>query len=133
MEKQEIKKYLKSLFDYMAEHGYTTKPYPKIVLDYTKQDGVLVPTGYFDPTINGIRLFMHGGTSDRALKDVLRTAAHEFRHWKQQIDGTIAKSGYSGNKITEDKKLIKLEADAYLYGNIGFRKWTEWYQKNNKE
>lgn len=128
--KVDVKKYrelLKSLFDSMVENGYTKKPYPKIVLDNSDRDSdVLCSTGYFDPTCDAIRLFV----KDRLVKDVLRTGAHEFVHWRQQLDGDIAKSGYKSDKITEDENLIKLESEAYLYGNFGLRKWTEGLQKD---
>lgn len=119
------KPYLISLANYMAKNGYTVKPFPKIILDDRNQNGVFVSTGYFDPDAKGIRLFIH----NRHPKDVLRTFAHELIHWKQDKDGAIAKSGYSGDKITEDKKLIKLEEEAYLKGNIAFRSWTEEEQR----
>ena len=129
MEESLIKKYkiyIKSLFTFMSENGYTAKEMPKIVLDNRDQgDDIFIKTGYFDPQINGIRLFING----RAMKDVLRTCAHELVHFKQQVDGDIAKSGYSSDKITEDKNLIHLEAEAYLKGNMAFRSWTETEQK----
>ena len=121
--------YLKSLANFMAENGYTCKPFPKIVLDNTSPDGVFSPTGYFDPNIDGIRLFV----KDRFCKDVLRTFAHELIHWKQRVDGRLEDGAYDSDKIIEDKKLIKLEAEAYLKGNIGFRSWTETMQKENKD
>lgn len=117
----ELKPYIKSLFEYMSKHGHTTKQAPKIILDNTKQDGVFVSTGYFDPDAKAIRLFVNG----RGYKDILRTLAHEFIHRKQDEDGVIEKSGYQGDKITEDKALVKLEAEAYLKGNLAFRSWTE--------
>ena len=91
------------------------------ILDNTKKDGVFVSTGYFDPDAKAIRLFVNG----RGYKDILRTLAHEFIHRKQDEDGVIEKSGYQGDKITEDKALVKLEAEAYLKGNLAFRSWTE--------
>ena len=116
------KPYIKSLAEYMAENGYTVKPFPKIILDDKNQgDDVFVSTGYFDPNANGIRLF----TNNRHPKDVLRTLAHELIHWKQQRKGEIEKSGYTSDKITEDKNLVHLEAEAYLKGNMAFRSWTE--------
>ena len=121
----DYKPYLKSLGEFMAKHGYTVKPFPPVFLDDTAQEGVFVYTGYFDPDSNGIRLFING----RHPKDVLRTFAHELIHWKQQKEGAIKKSGYSGDKITEDKNLIGLEKEAYLKGNIAFRSWTETEQK----
>lgn len=123
------KPYIVSLCHFMADHGYTSKPFPKIFLaDVDQGDGVFVYTGYFDPEKNGIRLFIR----DRHPKDVLRTLAHELIHWKQQTEGTIESSGYSGDKITEDKNLVKLEAEAYLKGNMAFRSWTETEQKKGK-
>lgn len=118
----DYKPYAISLANYMADNGYTVRPFPKLILDDKNQgDGVFVYTGYFDPESNGIRLFING----RHPKDVLRTLAHELIHWKQQREGTIEKSGYSSDKITEDKNLVRLEAEAYLKGNMAFRSWTE--------
>ena len=129
VDKKIYKKYLKSLFDYMVQEGYTSMPYPKIAIDDTDQgNDVFMKTGYMDPEKKMIRIFSH----DRALKDQLRTAAHEFVHWGQMIKGDIEKSGYSSDKITEDKNLIHLEAEAYLKGNMAFRSWTEIEQKNKK-
>lgn len=119
--------YLKSLANFMADNGWTTRPFPKVILDDTDQGmDVLAKTGYFDPVSNGIRLFVH----NRFPKDVLRTCAHEFIHWSQQNNGTLAKNGYKSDKIIDDDELIKLEAEAYLKGNIAFRSWTETIQKN---
>lgn len=122
------KPYLKSLGNFMVEHKYTVAPLPKVILDNKEQEGVFVMTGYFDPTSNGIRLFING----RHPKDVLRTFAHELIHWKQKNNGDIEKSGYKSDKITEDKNLIRLESEAYLKGNMAFRSWTETEQKNGK-
>lgn len=122
------KPYIKSLSEYMADKGYFKKPYPKIVLDNTKPEGVFSPTAYFDPNIDGIRLFVNS----RFAKDVLRSLAHEYIHYGQQQRGEIEKSGYSSDKITEDKNLIHLEAEAYLKGNMAFRSWTEIEKKKGK-
>lgn len=113
----------------MVKNGYTVKPLPKVILDNRDQgDDVFVYTGYFDPEKKGIRLFVN----KRHPKDVLRTFAHELIHWKQDKDGVIAKSGYKGDKITEDENLIGLEKEAFLKGNIAFRSWTEIEKKKGK-
>lgn len=131
--KVDVNKYrteLKSLFDFMVELGYTKKPYPKIILDNSdRHDDLLCSTGYFDPNADAIRLFI----KERLFKDVMRTAAHEFVHWKQQLDGDIARSGYKSDKISEDENLVKLEAEAYLKGNFGLRKYTEYLQKEDRK
>jgi antirestriction protein ArdC len=114
----------------MVELGYTKKPYPKIILDNSdRDDDLLCSTGYFDPNADAIRLFI----KKRLFKDVMRTAAHEFTHWKQQLDGDIARSGYKSDKISEDENLVKLEAEAYLKGNFGLRKYTEHLQKEGRK
>ena len=125
----DYKPYLKSLANFMADRGYTARPFPKFILDNTDQgDGVFVKTGDFDPVSDGIRLFVFG----RHPKDVLRTAAHELIHWKQQVNGDIARSGYSSDRITEDKNLVRIEAEAYMKGNMAFRSWTETEQKKGE-
>lgn len=127
LNREEYKKYLKSIFDFMVKGGYTKLPYPKIILDKSKQDPILGKTAYFDPNDNSIRLFIN----NRLEKDIFRSFCHECIHYKQQMEGDIEKSGYSGDKITEDKNLIHLEAEAYLKGNMAFRSWTETLQKQN--
>ena len=125
----DYKPYILSLSHYMRDKGYTAKKLPRVILDDKDQgDAVFVYTGYFDPDKKAIRLFIH----NRHPKDVLRTLAHELIHWKQDIDGVIDKSGYTGDKITEDKNLVKLEEEAYLKGNMAFRSWTEEEQKKGK-
>lgn len=123
---KEIKYYketFKRMFDFIK--GYFKMPkikYPTVILNYTKQnDDMFIRTGYFDPVSKQIVLFMDG----RHKKDIGRSFFHECYHYIQDAKGVIAKSGYSGDKITEDKALIKLEAEAYLKGNLAFRSWTE--------
>jgi len=116
----------KNLYQFMLKHGYTSNPAPKVILNNSEQESdVLCYTGYFDPNRDAIILFTRG----RLVKDVLRTLAHELIHYKQRVDGIIDKSGYTSDKITEDKNLVKLEAEAYLKGNFAFREWTETLQK----
>ncbi len=121
---------IKSLYDFMVKNGYTVKPFPKVILNNSEQDSdLLCQTGYFDPNKDAIVLF----TRNRLKKDVLRTLAHELIHYKQRVDGVIDDSGYVSDKITEDKNLVKLEAEAYLKGNFALRQWTENLQKKIKK
>lgn len=126
-----FKTVLKDMFDFIKQ--YFKKPdiaYPVIILNYKKQeDDMLIKTGYFDPNTKKICLFIDG----RHRKDIGRSFFHECCHYIQDIDGTIAKSGYKSDKITEDKNLIRLEAEAYLKGNMAFRSWTETLQKKYKK
>ena len=124
--KERYKNLGKNLYQFMLKYGYTSNPAPKVILNNSEQESdVLCYTGYFDPNRDAIVLFTRG----RLVKDVLRTLAHELIHYKQRVDGVIDKSGYTSDKITEDKNLTRLEAEAYLKGNFAFREWTETLQK----
>lgn len=115
-------KYIPRLFKYLKEKKYTVGPAPKVRLDDSEQDDkVFMRTGYYDPEKKIIVLFTNG----RAIKDVLRSFAHECVHHKQNVEGRLNDGAYDGDRIVDDKKLIMLEGEAYLYGNIGFRSWTE--------
>lgn len=121
----EFNKYAKSLMTFLCKNGYSEKPYPKVILHKEKQDGVFIKTGYYEPSANEIHLYIYG----RHIKDILRSLAHEMIHHKQNIDGKLREGAYDGQRITDDNKLVKLEKDAYLNGNIGFRSWTELYTR----
>lgn len=117
----DYKPYLKSLAEYMADNGYTRKPFPIVVLCDRKQDGVFIRTGHYDYYDRKVTLMV----SDRHPKDVLRTFAHELIHHKQNLDGKLSHESVRTLEITEDDVLERLEAEAYMKGNIAFRKWTE--------
>lgn len=127
-EENDYKYYINSLFNFMVKEGYTSKPCPKIILDESTPTDLFYPTGYFDMETQTIRIF----TKKRWIKDVLRTVAHELIHHRQRIDGTLDNYEFKGSRIVDDDKLVKLEEEAYLYGNISFRRWTE-TQQNKKE
>lgn len=116
-----------SLYDYMVSRGYTSKPKPRVILNTKVQEGEpwCWSTGHYDPTDMSVTVFVNG----RAEKDVLRSFAHELIHHKQNVDGRLGDGAYSGTEITEDNKLVKLEEEAYLKGNIAFRSWTEELKK----
>ncbi len=126
MEKKgKYNKYIVSLVKFMEKNGFTKKPLPTIVLDRTKQKGILIKTGYYNPEKNEVVVFIDG----RHPKDWLRSIAHELVHHKQNIEGRLGEGAYEGDRIVDDKKLVKLEEEAYLKGNIGFRSWTETIKK----
>jgi hypothetical protein len=130
---EEIKYYkeiFKQMFDFIKKYfNRKDLKYPSIVLNYIKQnDDMFIKTGYYNPITQQIVLFMDG----RHKKDIGRSFFHECCHYIQDIDGIIDESGYTGDKITEDKNLVKLEEEAYLKGNMAFRSWTEEEQKKGK-
>lgn len=113
------KPYLKSLADFLVEKGINVKPYPRVILHHKEQEGLYIKTGYYDPDAKEVHLFIR----DRHPKDVLRSFVHEMIHHNQNLRGVL--SGYKGQTLDGDDILQKLESEAYLLGNIYFRKWTE--------
>lgn len=114
---------MKSLAEFMVKKGYTSKPLPNV--HFIIKDGLaedpFAPTANYDPDRKVVNMYVKG----RAVKDVLRSFAHELIHHQQNIEGRLSNGAYSGTEITQDKKLQKLEAEAYLKGNMIFRSWTE--------
>lgn len=122
----DYEKYIKELAYFMNENGCHLKPFPKYKISNKKQEGLLIRTGYYDPATKTITLFIYG----RALKDIMRTCAHENIHHSQNLDGKLV--GYKGDTLGQDEKLDELEKEAYEKGNILFRKWTEQQSKSEK-
>lgn len=118
--------YIKSLAEFINK-TYKIKPYPKIKLSNRNQgdDEVFIKTGYYDPEQKLIVIFVH----NRAIKDALRSFAHECIHHYQNLEGRLSRGSYEGQEIINDDRLMKLEEEAYLKGNIVFRSWTETMQK----
>ncbi len=114
--------YIKSLIKYMLDNEYTLKPLPKIVLNNKRQKGLFISTGMYSIDNKKVTLFIN----ERHPKDVLRSLAHELIHHKQNIEGRLTEENCN-ERITESDVTLPLEEEAYLQGNIAFRKWTEKY------
>lgn len=114
--------YIKSLAEFINK-TYKIKPYPKIKISNKNQgdDEVFIKTGWYNPQEKLIMLYARG----RHPKDVLRSFAHECIHHNQNLEGRLAEGSYSGQEIVHDDRLMRLEEEAYLKGNIVFRSWTE--------
>ena len=119
--------YIKSLLKFFNTK-YKIKPYPTIKLSNLNQgdNNLFVKTGYYDPSQNMIKLFIH----NRHIKDVLRSLSHELVHHYQNLENRLGADDYTGQEIIHDDKLMKLEEEAYLKGNIVFRSWTESLEEN---
>lgn len=101
-------------------------PLPKIRFDATPNpdDELFIKTGYYEPTNNELVLFI----DNRHIKDILRTFCHEMVHRNQNLtDPDGFASSASSLPLAEDHRLEELEGEAYLYGNLLFRKFTERY------
>ena len=124
--KTSLLNYIKQIAKFMKEDGLNIYPYPEVELDWSEQNGLFITTGYYLPSEKKIVLFC----KDRHPKDILRSYAHEMIHHMQNLEG---KNLNFSNKddVKDNKELEKLESEAYLKGNIYFRKWTEYEKSKN--
>ncbi len=61
-----------------------------------KRGGPIVTTASFNPNNNDIWIYVK---NRNMLADILRSLAHEMRHWKQNLDGVLtATSGDDGSE-----------------------------------
>lgn len=125
--KVDYNKYIKSLIDFMREQHLRIDPLPEIELNPEEQDGLFIKTGYYSPDEKKVVVFTYG----RALKDVLRTVAHEFIHHMQNLQNPDKDWG-TGGDLEADSKLRSIEGEAFLLGNIIFREWTEKMKKTKE-
>lgn len=127
-EGDELQDSIESIAEFMKNEGLNVYPYPKVELNYDDQDGLLITTGHYLPDDKKIVLFC----KNRHNKDILRSYAHEMIHHMQNLNGEKLAFCDEDN-IADNKKLEKIEAEAYLKGNIYFRKWTESQKENLNE
>lgn len=122
----DFKKYFMPIAEFMKEDGLNVYPYPRVKLNWGKQDGLFIKTGYYEPDSKTIVIFC----DDRHPKDILRTFCHEMIHHSQNLDG-VDLNFTSKDDVKDNERLEEIESEAYLKGNVYFRKWTEYQNKNN--
>lgn len=119
---------MRSIAEFMKNDGLNVYPYPKIRLNWDEQDGLFIKTGYYEPESKTIVIFC----KDRHPKDILRTYAHEMIHHSQNLDG-VDLNFSSEDDVKDNERLEEIESEAYLKGNVYFRKWTEYAKKDSKD
>ena len=118
--------WIEEIVKYFQEIGFDVEPLPMVVFDQTPnpEDELFIKTGYYDPTENKLVLFI----DNRHIKDILRTFCHEMVHRNQNlIDPDWFQNSASTKPLEQDPELENIEGEAYLYGNLLFRKFTERY------
>ncbi len=116
-----LKTWIIDLAKFMVEEGYVTLPLPKVRFDRTVQgdDPRTFKTGNFSESENLITLFTEG----RAIKDILRTFAHELIHVSQRQQGRL--EGFEASSaIADDAGLRSLEGEAFPLGSFALPDWT---------
>lgn len=120
------KKYFDSLLIFLKKKLKITKPV-KITFEEDKNNSkeVLGRTGGYINEQYKIHIFV----TDRHIKDVMRSLAHEMVHHRQNIRGEFKEKeptihGYA----QKNPHLRKMEKEAYLKGNMIFRDWEDNYK-----
>ncbi|MFZ9219881.1 MAG: hypothetical protein ACO22Y_00095 [Sediminibacterium sp.] len=117
--------YMASILEYMIEEGMQIAPLPDVIVkrDLDEANDFFGKTAYYNPSEQKVVLY----TANRHPKDVMRSFCHEMIHHIQNVEGRL------GNRhttdTTADTELQKIEEEAYLKGNMIFRKWED-SQKN---
>lgn len=119
--------HMASILEYMIDNGITVTPLPEVKIrrDIKEAEDFFGKTAYYSPSDKEIVLY----TANRHPKDVMRSFTHEMIHHVQNIEGRLGSRGTTDTNA--DTELEKLEEEAYLRGNMIFRKWED-SQKNNK-
>ena len=113
--------YMGSIVEYMIDEGMKILPLPEIKIkkDIKESSNFFGKTAYYSPDIKEIVLYVEG----RHPKDVMRSFVHEMIHHKQNLEGRLG--NISTTNTNEDDKLLEIEKEAYLEGNITFRNWED--------
>jgi hypothetical protein len=110
-----------SIIEYALDQGMKIQPIPevKVKKDITQASDFFGRTAYYSPTEMEIVLY----TLDRHPKDIMRSFTHELIHHKQNLEGKL--NNITTQDTNESDRLLELEKEAYLEGNILFRNWED--------
>ena len=113
--------YMASILEYMIDEGMNISPLPEVKIrkDLAESEQFFGRTAYYDPNVNEIVLYTQG----RHPKDVMRSFTHEMVHHIQNIEGRLG--NIKTSNTNESERLLELEKEAYLVGNITFRNWED--------
>lgn len=120
-----LKEHIEDIIKFLRSIEFQIDPIPNVKIDDTENDpdDIFIKTGYYDG--NSIVLF----TSNRHIKDILRTFCHEIVHHYQHLRDpeNYQKLNFEGS-IYDNKGLKDMEREAYEKGNLLFRLYTEYKQ-----
>lgn len=124
---ENLQPFIVNILKFLKENNVNIKPIPKVIVrkDIENSNNPLGTTAYYEATTNSIVLYTEG----RHIKDILRSFTHEMIHHDQL--SRLGELNTNTQNVNKSKFLEKIEADAYLRGNMLFRKWENAY-KNTK-
>jgi hypothetical protein len=117
----QLQDYIGSLLEYMLDKKMNITPLPEIKIRHDEDNSkdFFGKTAYYDPNLKEIVLFVDG----RHNKDIVRSFSHEMVHHIQNLEGRL--NNIQTSDTTSDNNLLKIEAEAYMEGNITFRNWED--------
>ena len=113
--------YMGSILEYALDQGMKITPLPEVKIrkDIAEAEDFFGRTAYYSPTDMEIVLY----TQNRHPKDVMRSFTHELIHHKQNLEERL--TNIQTQNTNESERLLELEKEAYLEGNILFRNWED--------
>jgi len=116
-----LEEVVSEVIKYMSNNGLEIKPTPKInyLEDEENSKELLGNTAFYDPNDKSISVYV----TNRHPKDIIRSICHEYVHAWQDYKGKVG--DINTTNTNDNEALIKLEEEAYLLGNILFRKWED--------
>ena len=132
-----IKFWIDKVNDYVhAVDGMKIDPLPNVQLVDSSnvknnRSDLLISTGGYMPALNSIVLYI----DNRHLKDILRSYCHELVHHNQNLENNDYLRRVLGrpDDLVDNEQLEEIEGDAYLRGNLLFRKFTEWFKRQQQK
>lgn len=127
---EKYKKLLSSMLPYYDERLKLSKPVKIIFVDDKENaNNPLGRTAFYAPEKMSITVF----TTNRFIKDILRSLGHELIHHKQHCVDEFSDMATPEGYAQKNKKLRKKEEEAYLFGNMLFRDWEDKYKSKHKK
>ena len=124
--------WINKINDYLRKKSIQIDPLPNIVIDNEKKNDfsdILISTGGYQPMTQTLFLYV----DNRHLKDILRSYCHEIVHHMQWLDNPdYIKRVFNADQddVDSNEELENVEGEAYLKGNLLFRKFTEKFKKD---
>ena len=113
--------YMSSILEYMIDEGMKVTPLPEIKIrrDEAEAANFFGKTAHYNPADKEVVLYVEG----RHPKDIMRSFTHEMIHHMQNLENRLGVR--TTTNTNEDDKLLEIEKEAYLTGNITFRNWED--------
>lgn len=133
--KQIINFWINKINDYLRLVDFKIDPLPDVTLaddnmQHNDMSDILISTGGYQPETRTVILYI----SNRHIKDILRSYCHEMVHHNQNLEnGDYLRRVYKGGDLVDSPELEEIEAEAYVKGNLNFRKFTEWFKKQQQK